>query len=57
MINTKIALKFKKSYLLKIDNLKSKKLDSISTDFLFHSILDIGNIQNFKYEKEQSIFN
>lgn len=49
--------KFKKSYLLKIDNLKSKKLDSISTDFLFHSILDIGNIQNFKYEKEQSIFN
>lgn len=48
---------FEKSYPSKIDKLKSKKQDSITTDFLFHSILDIGNIENFKYKKEQSIFN
>lgn len=48
---------FEKSYPLKINQLKSKKNDSITTDFLFHSILDISKIENFNYEKSQSIFN
>jgi len=48
---------FENSYPLKISNLKSKKKYSITTDFLFHSILDIAKIENFKYIKSQSIFN
>ena len=48
---------FEKKYPLKINQLKSKKNDSISTDFLFHSILDLGEIKNFNYQKKQSIFN
>ena len=48
---------FEKSYPLKIKNLKTKQQDSITTDFLFHSILDISKIQNYKYIKNQSIFN
>jgi glucan phosphoethanolaminetransferase (alkaline phosphatase superfamily) len=48
---------FEKKYPLKIKQLKSKKQDSITTDFLFHSILDIGNIENYKYKKNKSIFN
>lgn len=48
---------FKKIYPLKISNLKAKKKDSITTDFLFHSILDIAKIENFKYIESQSIFN
>tara|TARA_B110000971_G_C20013622_1_gene502787 strand:+ start:855 stop:2363 length:1509 start_codon:yes stop_codon:yes gene_type:complete len=48
---------FEKRYPLKIRQMKAKKKDSITTDFLFHSVLDLGNIENFKYQKEQSIFN
>ena len=48
---------FEKSYPLKIQQLKSKKQDSITTDFLFHSILDIGNIENYNYDNDKSIFN
>lgn len=48
---------FKKSYPIKINQLKSKKEDSITTDFLFHSVLDISKIENYKYKKEQSVFN
>lgn len=48
---------FEKSYPLEIQKLKSKKQDSITTDFLFHSILDISKIENYKYLKNQSIFN
>ena len=48
---------FEKRYPLRISNLKAKKKDSITTDFLFHSILDIAKIENFKYIKSQSIFN
>ena len=48
---------FKKSYPLEIEKLISKKQDSITTDFLFHSILDISKIENYKYLKNQSIFN
>lgn len=46
-----------KSYPLKIHQLKLKKEDAITTDFLFHSILDISQIENFKYQKSKSIFN
>ena len=48
---------FEKNSPLKISNLKAKKKDSITTDFLFHSILDIAKIENFNYIKSQSIFN
>lgn len=48
---------FEKSYPIKIDKMKLKKNDSITTDFLFHSVLDLSNIQGFEYQKEQSIFN
>ncbi|MDD7915265.1 phosphoethanolamine transferase [Polaribacter ponticola] len=42
---------FKSNYPLKINHLISKKNDSISTDFLFHSILDIGALENYKFKK------
>ncbi len=48
---------FKENYPKEINQLKAKKNDSISTDFLFHSIIDICKIQNYNYLKEQSIFN
>lgn len=48
---------FRNSYPLKINQLKLKQQDSISTDFLFHSILHLGEIQNYDFNKEQSIFN
>ena len=48
---------FEKNYPLKISHLKANRKDSITTDFLFHSILDIAKIENFKYIKSQSIFN
>lgn len=47
---------FEKSYPHKIENLKTRELDSITTDFLFHSLLDIVEIENFKFDKKQSIF-
>ena len=49
--------KFAKNYPKKIKKLIKRKNDSISTDFLFHSILDISNIENFNYNKDKSIFN
>ena len=48
---------FEKNYPLKSHQLKSKKNDSITTDFLFHSILDISKIESYKFEKGKSIFN
>lgn len=48
---------FEKSYPLKINQLKFKKQDSITTDFLFHSVLDIGGIENYTFKKGKSIFN
>lgn len=48
---------FEKNYPSKIKQLKLKRQDSITTDFLFNSVLDIGGIQNFGYEKKESIFN
>ena len=48
--------KFEDSYPLKIEQLKCKSQDSITTDFLFHSILDLGEIENYEYKKDKSIF-
>jgi len=48
---------FEKNYPSKIKQLKSKKQDSITTDFLFHSILNLSEIENFNYKKGKSIFN
>jgi glucan phosphoethanolaminetransferase (alkaline phosphatase superfamily) len=48
---------FEKTYPLKINQMKSKRQDSITTDFLFHSILDLGDLKNFKYLQHKSIFN
>ena len=48
---------FENNYPLKIKHLKDKQQDSITTDFLFHSILDISKIENYNYIKNQSIFN
>jgi len=48
---------FEDSYPLKTQYLKLKKQDSITTDFLFHSILDLGKIENYEYKKDKSIFN
>ena len=49
--------KFRESYPQKVNKLISKKNDSISTDFLFHSILDIGGIQSYTFDKSKSLFN
>lgn len=48
---------FESSYSAEVLRLKDKKQDSITTDFLFNSILDIGKIENYKFLKNQSIFN
>jgi lipid A ethanolaminephosphotransferase len=47
---------FEKSYPSKISKMKLKKNDSIITDFLFHSVLDLAEIKNYKYDKIKSIF-
>jgi glucan phosphoethanolaminetransferase (alkaline phosphatase superfamily) len=48
--------KFKTKNQPKTEHLQSVKNDSISTNFLFHSILDISEIKGFNYKKEESIF-
>jgi len=47
---------FKQAYPTKIKNLKQNVLESITTDFFFHSILDLIEVQNFEYKKGESIF-
>ncbi|RXP45875.1 phosphoethanolamine transferase [Lutibacter sp. HS1-25] len=47
---------FKQTYPEKIKNLQLNASKQITTDFFFHSILDLIEIQNFNYEKSQSIF-
>lgn len=47
---------FKQAYPSKIQHLKQNCLEHITTDFFFHSILDLIEVQNFNYEKEKSIF-
>ena len=48
--------KFKKNNPMKTAHLISNKNDTISTDFLFHSILDLSEIKGFNFKKEKSIF-
>lgn len=48
---------YKNENQLKIDKLHLRKEDSISTDFFYHSILDLAKIENFSYDKNLSIFN
>lgn len=47
---------FQEKYPDKIENLKNNIAKKITTDFLFHSVLDIIDIQSFKYDSNQSIF-
>ncbi len=46
---------FKTAYPEKIDYLKRNSIKTISTDFFFHSILDLIEIENFSYQKNESI--
>lgn len=48
---------FKKEFPEKVSSLLEKKNDTIATDFLYHSILDLSEIRNFEYDKKESIFN
>lgn len=48
---------FENAYPNKIAALKENSLKNITTDFFFHSILDLINVENFPYQKELSIFN
>ena len=48
---------FRNSYPELIKNLKINSPSKLSTDILYHSILDMISIENFKYDKSQSIFN
>ena len=51
-----ISEKFKENYPDKTNQLK-KKIDSkITTDFLYNSVLDLVEIQLFKYNRSKSIF-
>ena len=40
-----------------VKNLLNNRYQKFSTDFLFHSILDISKIKGFEINKRQSIFN
>lgn len=48
---------FKTTYPSIIEALKNNQFKSFSTDFLYHSILDLYQVENFEYKKEKSIFN
>lgn len=47
---------FQKEFPEYINNLKENSVNSISTDFFYHSILDLLKVQNFNYDKSKSIF-
>lgn len=46
---------FKNAFPEKVKNLKNNSIKSISTDFFYHSILDLIEIENFNYQKEKSV--
>lgn len=48
---------FKDTFPNYVNHLKKNQDKNITTDFLFHSILNVLKIQNFKYDKSKSIFN
>jgi len=47
---------FEKTYPKKIQNLKNNASKEITTDFFFHTILNLIEVQNFNYDKSQSVF-
>ena len=47
---------FQEKYPGKIENLLQKKNDSLTTNFLYHSILDLSGIENFEINFSESIF-
>jgi len=48
---------FKNAFPEKIKNLKNNSSKNITTDFFYHSILDLIDIKNFNYQKEKSVIN
>jgi len=48
--------KFKKKHLNKIENLNTKLEKEITTDFLFHTVLDLIDVQSFEYDVNKSVF-
>lgn len=48
---------FKSAFPNKVKTLKINSKKFITTDYFFHSILDLVEIQNFEYSKNKSIFN
>ena len=48
---------FAKKFPKNIINLKKNQFKSLSTDFLFHSILDLYRVNNLEYITKESIFN
>ncbi len=48
---------FEEHNSLKIKSLNNNTKDNITTDFLYHSVLDLIDIQKFNYQKDKSIFN
>lgn len=47
---------FADSYRVFVEGLKSNSNKKISTDFFYHSILDLIGVQNFEYNQRKSIF-
>lgn len=48
---------YEQTYPDKITGLKQNSLENITTDFFFHSVLDLIDVENFTYQKDLSIFN
>jgi glucan phosphoethanolaminetransferase (alkaline phosphatase superfamily) len=48
---------YEETFPKKVQNLKKNATKRITTDFLFPTLLDFYNIQNFEYEKSKSILN
>jgi len=49
-------MKFKTAYPEIVAALKENQFKFFSTDFFYHSILDLYKVQNFDYQKEKSVF-
>ncbi len=47
---------FKTAYPEIVAALKENQFKFFSTDFFYHSILDLYKVQNFDYQKEKSVF-
>lgn len=47
---------FEKNNPLFVENLAANSTKNITTDFLYHSVLDLIGVENFEYQKQNSIF-